>query len=69
MDLSAPSSLVVALVYCSLVASHTFCFVDFSYIGCKGNRPAHLLARHALGIVNFSVWVEEVLCFLEQALA
>ena len=43
--------------------------MDFSFVGRKGNRPAHLLARHALGIANFSVWVEEIPCFIEQALA
>ena len=69
MDLSAPPSSVAALVYCSLATSCTFRSVDFSFVGHKGNRPAHLLARHALGIANFSVWVEEIPCFIEQALA
>lgn len=69
MELSSPPSSVATLVYCSLVASHTFRYVDFSFVGCRGNKPAHLLGRHALGIANFSVWVEEVPCFLEQALA
>ncbi|KAL0011402.1 hypothetical protein SO802_006510 [Lithocarpus litseifolius] len=42
--------------------------VDFSHVSRNGNRPAHILARHALGIAELSVWVEEVPCFLEQAL-
>ncbi|XP_050247979.1 uncharacterized protein LOC126695321 [Quercus robur] len=67
-DLSPPPSSVAALVYSLVAMSHSFRCVDFSYVGCNGNRPAHLLARHALGIAELSVWVEETPCFLEQAL-
>ena len=67
-DLSPPPSLVAALVYSSVAMSHSFRCVEFSYVGRNGNRPAHLLARHALGIAELSVWVEETPCFLEQAL-
>ena len=67
--LVCPPSSVAALVYCSLATSHTFRSMDSSFVGRKGNRPAHLLARHALGIANFSVWVEDISCFIEQALA
>ena len=67
-DLSPPPSSVAALVYSSVAMSHSFRCVEFSYVGCNGNRPAHLLARHALGIADLSVWVEETPCFLEQAL-
>ena len=67
-DMSPPPSSVAALVYSSVAMSHSFKCVDFSYLGRNGNRPAHLLARHALGIVELSVWVEETPCFLEQAL-
>ena len=49
-DLSPPPLSVVA---------HSFRSVDFGHVGRKGNRPAHLLARHALGIADLSVWVEE----------
>ena len=31
-------------------------------------RAIHLLAKHALGIEDFSVWIEETPCFIEQAL-
>ena len=48
--------------------SHSFRCVDFSHVGRNGNRPTHLLAKHALGIADLSVWVKEILCFLEQAL-
>ena len=67
-DLSPPPSSVAALVFSSVAMSHSFRCLDFSHVGCNGNRPAHLLAKHALGIADLSVWVEEILCFLEQAL-
>lgn len=67
-DLSPPPSSVAALVYSSVAASHSFRCVDFSHVGRNGNRPAYLLARHALGIANLSVWVEETPCFFKQAL-
>ena len=30
--------------------------------------PAHLLAKYALGINNYSTWIEESPYFIEQAL-
>ena len=67
-DMSPPPSSLAALVYSSVAMSHSFGCVDFSYVGHNGNKPAYLLARHALGIAELSVWVEETLCFLEQTL-
>ncbi|KAL0004241.1 hypothetical protein SO802_011802 [Lithocarpus litseifolius] len=67
-DISPPPSSIVAVVYGSLFASHDFRQVEFSHVRRQGNRPAHFLAKHALGIDNFSVWIEESSCFLEQAL-
>ena len=67
-DTSPPSASVVALVYSSVATSYGFHHVDFSHIRRQGNRPAHLLAKHALDITNFSVWVEENPYFIEQAL-
>ena len=67
-DLSPPPLSVAALVYSFVAATYSFRNVDFAYVDRNGNRPAHLLARHALGIANLSVWVEESPCFLEQAL-
>ncbi|XP_075654531.1 uncharacterized protein LOC142624702 [Castanea sativa] len=48
---SAPSS-VVPLVYGIAVAAHDFRSVKFSHVCRNGNIPVHLLAKHALGIVN-----------------
>ena len=46
-----------------------FCYkVDFSHIKRQGNRLVHLLAKHALGIVDFETWMEDSSCFLEQTL-
>ena len=67
-DLSPPPLLVAALVFSSVAMSHSFRCVDFSHVGHNGNRPAYLLAKHALGNAVLSVWVEEISCFLEQAL-
>ena len=32
------------------------------------NRPAHQLAKHVTGVVDFIVWLEENLCFIEPSL-
>lgn len=64
-DLSPPPSFVATLVYSSVADSHDFCQVDFSHVRRQGNRPVHLLAKHAVGIANFFVWVEENSYFIE----
>ena len=67
-DTSPPPASVVALVYSFVATSCGFHHVDFSHVRRQGNRLAHLLAKHALDIANFSVWVEENPYFIEQAL-
>ena len=67
-EMSPPPTAVAALVYRSLSASHEFRKVVFSHVGRQGNRPSHLLTKQALCIVDFSVWIKETLCFLEQSL-
>ena len=57
-DLSPPPSSVAAMVFSLVAMSHFFKCIDFSHVGRNGNRPAHLLARHALGIADLFVWVE-----------
>ena len=42
--------------------------MELSLVCRHGNRSAHLLAKHALGIANFSAWIEENPYFIEQAL-
>ena len=67
-ELSPPPLSVAALVFSSITVAHSFRHVDFAHVGRNGNKPAHLLARHALGIADLYVWVEETPCFLEQTL-
>lgn len=55
-------------MYSSVAASHGIFHVDFSHVRIQSNKPAHLLAKHSLGVTNFSIWIEENLCFIEQAL-
>ena len=49
------------------ITSFEFRIVLFSHVRRNGNIPAHQLTKHALGIFDFSVWIEESPCFLVQA--
>ncbi|XP_075663169.1 uncharacterized protein LOC142632690 [Castanea sativa] len=64
---SPPSSMELVIV-----AMHALCRdfrrVEYSHVRRQGNSPAHLLAKHAKSIVDFSKWIEENPCFIEQAL-
>ena len=66
-ELSPPPSSVVAIISSSLLVSQEFRHV-LSHVQQQGNRPAHLLAKYTLGIDDFSIWLEEDPCFLNQAL-
>ena len=39
-------------------------FLHYSHVKKEGNKVAHNLARHALCISDFVVWMEEVLPLL-----
>ncbi|XP_075663293.1 uncharacterized protein LOC142632853 [Castanea sativa] len=65
--LALPSA-VLAVVQGIMDLSKGFHRVEFSHVKRHGNRPAHLLAKRALGIVDFIAWIEKMPCFLEQAL-
>ena len=67
-ELSPPPSFVVAIISSSLLVSQEFRHVVFSHARRQYNRPAHLLAKYTLGINDFSVWLEENSCFLNQTL-
>ena len=67
-ETSPPPFLIAVVVYGSLSDSHDFRQVVFSHVCRQANKPAHLLAKYALGIDDFSVWLEKCPCFLEQAL-
>ncbi|KAL4652286.1 hypothetical protein ACB092_01G221700 [Castanea dentata] len=42
--------------------------VNFSHVRRIGNKPAHTLARQAQNLVNDVIWIEEILCCIQQAL-
>ena len=66
--LSLPSVSVMLIIYGIQSSCHGVRKVLFSHVCRQGKIPAHLLAKHAISIVDFMVWMEENPCFLEQAL-
>ncbi|XP_075655169.1 uncharacterized protein LOC142625383 [Castanea sativa] len=65
---SVPPSAISVVVQGILDLSLSFRKVEFSHVKRQGNRSAHVVAKHALSIVDFIIWIEETPCFLEQAL-
>ena len=65
---SLPPSSVAAVVSGIKTLSCQLRRVDFSHVRRQCNTPAHLLAKHAEGIVDFIAWLEENPCFIEQSL-
>ena len=59
---SAPLSVVSAVTQGILDLSICFNRVEFSHVKRQRNRPAHMLAKHALGITDFIAWIEETPC-------
>ena len=68
-EVSLPPSSVASIVIGVLDLCKAFRRIEFSHVIRKGNRPAHLLAKYAVGIDDFIVWMEENPCFLEQTLS
>ena len=48
--------------------SYEFRNVKFSHIYRKGNVHAHLLAKHAISIEDFLIWILKSPYFLKQTL-
>ena len=67
-DMSTPPSSVAAVIQGMQDMCKEFRRFMFSHVKRKGNKPAHLLAKHASGVDDFITWVEETPCFIEQAL-
>ena len=65
---TSPPSSVAAVVAGIKVLSCYLRQVEFSHVRRQCNRPAHLLAKHASGIVDFMAWLEENPYFIEQFL-
>ena len=59
---------VFSLIYGMLAECNEFRNVSFSHVRQQGKRPAHLLAKQALDLIDFCAWMEECPCFLEQVL-
>lgn len=63
--ISAPPFTVSAVIQGILDLSKAFRRVKFSHVKRQGNRPIHALAKHALCIINFVAWIEEIPYFLK----
>ena len=44
---------------------HKFCRVEIFYVYRQNNCSAHLLAKIVLGIIDFSIWIEEIPYFIQ----
>ena len=66
--MSPPSVSMMSIIYGIQSSCNDVRKVLSSHVCKKGNRPTHILAKHAISIVDFMVWMEENPCFLEQAL-
>lgn len=62
----APAS-VAHVIYGVRAASYEFRSVKFFHVRRKGNVVAHIIAKQALCVDDFFVWIEESTCFIEQA--
>ena len=67
-EISSPPSSVEPIIVGVNALCSDFRRVEFSHVRRQGNSPAHLLAKHAKGIADFSTWIEENPYFIEQAL-
>ena len=66
--LSNPPSSVESVIRGIIMVCGNCYKIDFSHVRRLGNRSAHLLAKHPIGIVDFETWMEDSSYFLEQAL-
>ena len=44
---------------------HKFCRVEIFYVYRQDNCSAYLLAKIVLGIIDFSIWIEESHYFIQ----
>ena len=66
--LSSPPSTIDSMVVGMQLLCSDFRTVYISHVRRQGNKPAHILAKYALGINESVVWIEESPCCIEQAL-
>ena len=67
-DDSNPPISVSAIIQGMQELCEVFYKIEFSHVRRQGNKAAHLLAKHAIGVSDFIAWIEETPCFIEQAL-
>ncbi|XP_075659121.1 uncharacterized protein LOC142629001 [Castanea sativa] len=67
-ETSDPPSSMATIIQGVQELSKEFRGIEFSHVRRQGNNPAYLLAKHALGVVDYMTWIKENPCFLEQAL-
>lgn len=65
---SFPPSSVEPVAWGMQKMAKDFRRIEFSHFRRQGNRPTHLLAKHASCIVEYIAWIKENLYFIEQAL-
>ena len=63
--LSLPSISMMPIIYGIQSSTHNVRKVLFSHVYKNENKPAYLLAKHVISIVDFVVWMEENPCFLK----
>ena len=66
--LSPPLVSMMPIIYGIQSSCHDVREVLFFHVCRQGNKLTHLLAKHAVNIVDFIVWMEENPYFLEEAL-
>ena len=66
--LSLPSFSVMPIIYGIQSSTHNVRKVLFSHVYKNENKPAYLLAKHVISIVDFVIRMEENPCFLKQDL-
>ena len=67
-ELSPSPQSVVSIVEGILDLVKEFRSVQFSHTRRQGNIFAHILAKHAFSIADFTVWIEENPYFIKEAL-
>ena len=67
-ELAPPPPLVDAVIVGIKVSCADFHHIAFTHMRRQGNNPTHLLAKYAKGIDDSSIWIEESLSFIKQAL-
>jgi len=65
---SSPPASVEPIVMGVMDLCREFRSIAFSHVSRQGNKPAHLLAKHASSVADFISWIEEDPYYIEQAL-